>query len=72
MKRIKIPMDIKTFNESWDSDLIKPINATSPLLVCFNSRNCIEKVLQDGDDILVNKKDDSVGKINLEVIDISL
>ena len=55
MKKITIPMDLQMFNDCWDSDLIKPINNTSPLLVCFDGRNCIEKVLQEGKNIFEGK-----------------
>ena len=71
-KNIRMAMDVEMFNDCWDSDLIKPINNTSFILVCFDERNCIEKVLQDGVDILVNKKYDSVGKFNLELTIINL
>lgn len=55
-KNMRIPMDVQMFNESWDSDSIKPINLTSPILVCFDWRNCIVKVLQEGKNILVEKQ----------------
>lgn len=55
-KNMRMNMDVQMFNESWDSDLIKPINLTSPILVCFDWKNCIEKVLQEGKNILVESK----------------
>ena len=52
---MRMAMDVQMFNENWNSDLIKPINNTSPLLVCFDCKNCIEKVLQQGKNILVSE-----------------
>jgi len=56
-KNMRMAMDVQMFNDCWDSDLIKPINNTSFILVCFDERNCIEKVLQEGKNILVESWD---------------